>query len=332
MSALQVPGFDRPTALVAIGRAGVDLYPLQTGVGLEDVETFGKFLGGSPTNVAVAAARLGHTAAVVTGVGDDPFGRYVRGEMSRLGVDDSHVSIVPGYLTPVTFCEVFPPDNFPLYFYRRPSAPDMQLVPENIPQGLVSQAEIIWFTLTGLSQEPSRSAHLTALAARQRRTHTVLDLDYRPALWADPADARTEVTRFLQGVTVVVGNIDECEIALGEADPERAADALLEAGVQIAVVKQGPGGTLAKTREERVEIPATATTVVNGLGAGDAFGGALCHGLLRGWSLHRTILAASAAGAIVASRLECSTAMPTERELLAVVDGGMVPDQVERSR
>jgi len=319
-----------PPAVVTMGRSGVDLYPLQTGVGLEDVETFGKFLGGSPTNVAVAAARLGHGAAVLTGVGDDPFGRYVRREMVRLGVDDLHVRVVPGYATPVTFCEIFPPDDFPLYFYRRPSAPDMQLRAEDVPAALVRDAAVMWFSGTGLSQEPSRAAQLAALDARAGRPHTVLDLDYRPALWASPEEARAQVRGFLPGVTVAVGNRDECDLAVGERDPDRAADALLDAGVELAVVKQGPAGTLAKTRAERVEVPALRTTVVNGLGAGDAFGGALCHGLLRGWSLHRTITAASAAGAIVASRLECSTAMPTEGEILAVIDEGAAPHTVER--
>lgn len=316
--------------VVTMGRSGVDLYPLQTGVGLEDVGTFGKFLGGSPTNVAVAAARLGNDVAVLTGVGDDPFGRYVRREMVRLGVDDAHVRVVPGLATPVTFCELFPPDHFPLYFYRLPSAPDLELRPEDVPAGVVRDADVMWFSLTGLSREPSASAHAAALAARAGRTHTILDLDYRPTLWDVPERAGVEAARFLPGVTVAVGNRQECLVAVGESDPERAADALLDAGVALAVVKQGPAGTLAKTRDERVYVPATSTTVVNGLGAGDAFGGALCHGLVRGWSLHRTILAASAAGAIVASRLECSTAMPTEAEVLAVIDGGAHPHEVER--
>ena len=108
-------------------------------------------------------------------------------------------------------------------------------------------------------------------------------------------------------------------MAVGESDPDRAAHALLDAGVQLAVVKQGPKGTLAMTREERVEVAPTPIDVTNGLGAGDSFGGSLCHGLLEGWSLAETIQAASAAGALVATRLECSTAMPSEPELIAMM-------------
>jgi 5-dehydro-2-deoxygluconokinase len=299
----------------------VDIYPLQTGVGLEDVETFGKFLGGSPTNVAVAAARLGHPSAVVTGVGHDSFGRFVRREMVRLGVRDDYVITTPQFATPVTFCEIFPPDNFPLYFYRQPSAPDLQLRAEDLPRDAIRAAKLFWVSVTGLSEEPSRAAHHAALAVRDRARHTVLDLDYRPMFWASAAEASAQVRACLEKVTVAVGNREECEIAVGETEPDRAADALLEAGVEIAIVKQGPRGTLAKTRDERVVVAPTPIDVVNGLGAGDAFGGSLCHGLLSGWSLERIVAGASAAGAIVASRLECSTAMPTADEVEAVLAG-----------
>ncbi|HMO10577.1 MAG TPA: 5-dehydro-2-deoxygluconokinase, partial [Actinotalea sp.] len=275
-----------------MGRSGVDLYPLQTGVHLEDVTTFGKFLGGSPTNVAVATARLGHTAAVLTGVGDDPFGRFVRRAIRDYGVDDSHVVVVPDLHTPVTFCEIFPPDSFPLRFYRAPSAPDLRLRPEHVPADLVRAARVFWLTASGLSVEPSRTAHLTALAARSGGT-TILDLDYRPMFWDSPRHAHDEVAAVLGSVDVAVGNAEECFVAVGETDPDRAADALLAAGVSLAVVKQGPAGVLAKTRSEREFVPATPVAVVNGLGAGDGFGGALCHGLVEGWPLRRTLEFAS---------------------------------------
>jgi 5-dehydro-2-deoxygluconokinase len=323
--------------VVTIGRSGVDIYPLQTGVGLEDVETFGKFLGGSPTNVAIAAARLGHSAAVLTGVGDDSFGRFVRREMVRLGVTDDFVITSPDFATPVTFCEIFPPDNFPLYFYRQPSAPDMQLRVTDMPLDVIQAAKLFWMSVTGLSQEPSRSAHHAALAARDLAPNTVLDLDYRPMFWSSATEATEQVRKCLGQFTVAVGNREECEVAVGETEPDRAADALLEAGVEIAIVKQGPKGTLAKTRDERVVVAPFPIDVVNGLGAGDAFGGTVCHGLLSGWSLQRIIAGASAAGAIVASRLECSTAMPTAEEVEGVLAGTSVADlnnaqRKERSR
>jgi 5-dehydro-2-deoxygluconokinase len=304
-------GFD----LVSMGRTGVDIYPLEHGVGLEDVRTFQKFLGGSATNVAVAAARYGRRAALVTRTGLDPFGRYVRLEAERLGVDPRFIMAGEGPPTPVTFCEVFPPDDFPLYFYRYPTAPDLQIEATDLPMQEIRDAEVFWATVTGLSQEPSRAAHFAAWDARARRRHTILDLDYRPMFWSDPREATEQVGKALEHVTVAVGNREECHVAVGETDPQRAADALLDRGLELAIVKQGPKGVLAATAEERVEVPPYPVTVVNGLGAGDAFGGALVHGLLAGWDLRRVLQVANVAGALVASRLECSTAMPTESEI-----------------
>jgi 5-dehydro-2-deoxygluconokinase len=301
--------------VITIGRVGVDLYPLQSGAHLQDVQTFGKFLGGSPTNVAVAAARLGRRSAVITRTGQDPFGTFIHQALGDLGVDDRFVSAVDGLPTPITFCEIFPPDDFPLYFYRYPAAPDLQIHESEIDLDAVRSASIFWSTVTGLSAEPSRSAHFAAWEARGRAPLTILDLDYRPTFWDDPGEAHAQVDRALSMVTIAVGNRDECEVAVDETDPGRAADALLDKGIELAIVKMGPKGVLARTRDERVEVAPFPIKVVNGLGAGDAFGGALCHGLLAGWPLERVLRFANVAGAIVASRLECSTAMPTSPEV-----------------
>jgi 5-dehydro-2-deoxygluconokinase len=314
----------RDFEVIAMGRVGVDIYPLQTGVGLEDVTSFGKFLGGSATNVAVAAARHGRRTAVITRVGRDPFGRYIHRALGELGVDDRFVSAVDGLPTPVTFCEIFPPDDFPLYFYRQPTAPDLMIEPGELDLDAITNAGVFWATVTGLSQDPSNTAHHTAWQARGRRPLTVLDLDYRPMFWDSPAEATAAVQEALPHVSVAVGNLTECEIAVGETDPDAAADALLAAGVSLAVVKMGPAGVLAKTAKESVTKRPTDVEVVNGLGAGDGFGGALCHGLLHGWPLDRIIGFANAAGAIVASRLECSTAMPTTAEVEKVLEAGRV--------
>lgn len=298
-----------------MGRSGVDIYPLQVGRHLEDVESFTKFVGGSPTNVAVAAARLGRATALVTGVGDDPFGRYVRRELDAFGVDTSMVVTISGAPTPVTFCEMFPPDDFPIYFYRHPATPDLQLRPQDLDLDAIAVADLFWVSVTGLSAEPSRAAHHAALNRRARRRFTVLDLDYRPTLWTSEANATAEVARVLGSVDVVVGNAEECRVATGTEDPNAAADALLAAGVDLAIVKQGPAGVLAATATQRLRVPAFPIEVVNGLGAGDGFGGALCHGLLSGWPLPEVIAFAGAAGAIVAGRLGCSVAMPTAQEV-----------------
>ncbi|MER5822783.1 5-dehydro-2-deoxygluconokinase [Streptomyces mirabilis] len=317
--------------LITMGRIGVDLYPLQTGVPLAQVTSFGKFLGGSATNVAVAASRLGRRTAVITRTGDDPFGAYLHEALRGFGVDDRWVTPVVGLPTPVTFCEIFPPDDFPLYFYRQPKAPDLEIDAHDLDLDAVREARIFWVTGTGLSEEPSRTATLAALAHRAKSATTVFDLDWRPMFWKSTAgntpedSARAFYAEALRHTTVAVGNLDEVEIATGVREPHAAAEALLDAGVELAVVKQGPKGVLAVHRDgTSAEVPPLPVTVLNGLGAGDAFGGSLCHGLLAGWDLERIMRHANAAGAIVASRLECSSAMPTPDEVEDALMAGAV--------
>jgi len=307
---------DTPEVLT-MGRISVDVYPLQTGVSLRQVTTFGKYLGGSPSNVAVAAARYGRRSAVITRTGADPFGEFLHDALRGFGVDDRYVTAVPGVPTPVVFCEIFPPDDFPLYFYRDALAPDMRIRADELDLDAVRDADVFWVTVTGLSQEPSRAATLAALRARGRHGITVLDLDYRPTFWDSRDEARRWVQEALPYATVAVGNIDECDTAVGVREPRAAAKALHAAGVELAVVKQGPAGVLASNDVEEVEVPPAPVEVVNGLGAGDAFGGALCHSLLSAWDLERAMRFCNAAGAIVAGRLACADAMPTAAEVEA---------------
>jgi 5-dehydro-2-deoxygluconokinase len=302
--------------LITMGRVGVDLYPEQLDTPLADVATFAKSLGGSATNVAVAAARLGARAAVITKVGDDPFGPYVRRALRDFGVDDRFVGTDPTLRTPIVFCEIHPPDDFPLLFYREPTAPDMMVSVDDLHLDAIRAARVFWTTGTGLSAEPSRAATLAALAARPAGAITVHDLDHRPMFWADESEATTYARQALAHATVAVGNRDEVAVAVGTRDPHEASAALLELGVELAIVKQGPAGVLARTRERVVEVPpVTHLGVVNGLGAGDAFGGALVHGLLAGWDVERTLRLANAAGAYVASKLACADDMPALADL-----------------
>ncbi|MEP7020570.1 MAG: 5-dehydro-2-deoxygluconokinase [Pseudonocardiales bacterium] len=311
---------------LTVGRVGVDLYPEQSGVPLSQVSTFAKSLGGTATNVAVGAARLGRRSAVLTKVGPDDFGGYVRDALAGFGVDPSFVGTSPDLLTPVVFCALDPPEDPPLLFYRLPTAPDLTLTAEDVPWDLVAEVPLLWVTGTGVSVEPARQTQLDILAHRGRPDSaagrwTVLDLDWRAMFWASPEDARHEYGRLLENVTVAVGNRAEVEVAVGTSDPEQAARRLLERGVQIALVKRGAQGVLVATADGMTTVPAQRIKVVCGLGAGDAFGGALIHGLLSGWDPVRCAEYANAAGAIVASRLACADAMPTIDELEAMVSG-----------
>ena len=305
--------------VIAMGRLGVDLYPLQSGVPLGSVTSFGRFLGGSAANVAVAVARHGRRTALISRTGADDFGRYLREELERLGVSSEYVSTVDTLPTPLTFCEIHPPDHFPITFYRYPKAPDMEIRPEELDEEAVGGAALFWITTTGLSDEPSRSAHHEALHMRDGAGPTILDLDYRESFWDSVAEARGEIAKVLPTVNTVVGNLAECEVAVGESDPVRVGEALLERGPKTAIVKLGPEGVLGFDSTGQVLVPPVEVEVVNGLGAGDAFGGALCHGLLDDWPLEQTLEFANTAGAIVAARLECSTAMPHTDEVLAAM-------------
>jgi 5-dehydro-2-deoxygluconokinase len=288
--------------VLTIGRVSVDLYPEQLGVPLAEVRTFRKMLGGSPTNVAVAAARLGRRTAVLTKVGTDGFGDYVRAALGEFGVDASLVGTDATLRTPLAFCEIHPPDDFPLLFYREPSAPDLQLTDADLAAAPVEEVPLLWATGTGLSVEPSRSTTLAALKRRGRRAHTVFDLDFRPMLWdEDPMPFYREAASY---ATVLVGNREEWAV-LGDAP----------ADIDLAIEKRGPEGVRGTRGGETVIVPPIEVEVINGLGAGDAFGGALCHGLLAGWELEQLLRFANAAGALVASRLGCADEMPSLAEV-----------------
>jgi 5-dehydro-2-deoxygluconokinase len=306
---------DNVFELLAIGRVGVDLYPSEIGLPLSKVKSFEKFLGGSPTNVAVAVSRYGHSSAVITRVGDDGFGDYVRSALRDFGVENRYVGTDPVLRTPLVFPEIYPPDNFPLLFYREPKAPDMNLTVEDLDMEAIRLADIFWTTGTGLSDEPSRTATFAALEERERRQHTIHDLDYRSSLWFSPEDAGRYQRRALDLASVAVGNQEECAVAVGPGTPEQQAARLLDLGLELAIVKMGPQGAVVAWSDGTARVAPYEVDVISGLGAGDAFGGAVCHGLLLGWDPVPMLQFANAAGAYVATQLACADAMPTEEEV-----------------
>ena len=309
--------------VLTLGRVGVDLYPPEIGLPLSQVKSFDKFLGGSPTNVAVAASRYGHSSAVITRVGDDGFGEYVRVALRGFGVDDRYVGTDPVLRTPLVFPEIYPPDHFPLLFYREPKAPDMNIAVDDLDFDAIRLAEIFWTTGTGLSDEPSRSATFAALEERGRKEHTIHDLDYRPSFWSSPQEAGRYQRFALDYATVAVGNQEECAIVVGSGTPEQQAARLLDLGLDLAVVKMGPAGVLMAWPGNTERVAPLDVDVVNGLGAGDAFGGALCHGLLVGWDPVAILHFANAAGAFVAARLACADAMPDEQQVRELMNDAL---------
>ena len=288
-----------------MGRVGVDLYPNELRTPLRDVRTFTRYVGGFAGNVATGLARLGVRTAIVSRVGDEGHGEFVRTFLVREGVDTRFLAVDPYWQTPPTFCEVWPPDDFPLTFYRKPTAPDWQLSRDDFDGDVVAAAPLLFATGTALAQSPSRETTLEAL--RAHRGTTVFDLDWRPTLW-DDADAYAPLAREAAAAAdVVVGNEDELAAAALTERPRRL------------VLKRGGRGASVYDDGEETDVPVHPVEVVNGLGAGDAFAAALGHALLRGMSLADGVRRGSVAGALVATQLACSEAMPTLAELEAAL-------------
>lgn len=307
--------------VLSVGRVSVDLYAKEVNAGFDSHQSFTKSVGGSPTNVAVACARLGLAAALATKVGDDEFGQYVINRLNQFGVDTSFVGIQEQAQTPLAFAALTPPETPTVVFYRGEAAPDTSLTTASVSEEQIKQVKILWISQTSLSQGTTSATCLKWMAMRDKGSHTILDLDYRQKLWASKQEARAMATRAISLASIVVGNLEECEVALGTKDPNEAADMLLAQGVALAVIKLGAEGVLLKSASQKVIIPSHPIEVVCGLGAGDAFGGALCYGLLAGWELEKIGAFANVAGALVATRLTCADAMPTVSEIESVLQG-----------
>ncbi len=310
--------------LLTVGRISIDLYCDEIGADWHAARSFHKAVGGSPTNVAIAAARLGHRTAVYTKVGEDPFGAVARGQLEDMGVDTSYVGVEPGTVTPLAFAVLDPPEDPQLLFRREPPAPDIQLRAGEVPERVVREADAFWVSASALSQEPTGNTVEAMLRVRARRPLTFLDLDYRPTFWSSRAEASARIGAAVGHATVAVGNREECAVAVGSDDPHEAARRLRAAGVELAVVKLGGDGVLLCDDDGERTVAPAPVEVVCGLGAGDAFGGALSHGLLSGFSHERAVVFANAAGAIVASRLLCSEAMPFRHEVVELAGASFI--------
>ncbi len=287
-----------------MGRVGIDLYPNQLRTPLRAVRTYTRFVGGFAGNVATGLARLGVRTAILSRVGAEGHGEFVREFLSAEGIDVSYLRTDPRWPTPPTFCEVWPPDSFPITFYRRPTCPDWQLTPEDFDTEAVAAAPLLFATGTGLAQSPSRETTLQTLA--DHHGTTVFDLDWRPTLWDRPEEYPGLAAEAATASEIVIGNEEEVEAA-GLTD------------VPVLVLKRGGLGAIVYEHGGEVEVPGFPIEVLNGLGAGDAFAAAVGHGLLRGLPLVEAVRRGVVAGALVAGELACSEAMPRLEELEAAL-------------
>ena len=308
--------------LITVGRISVDLFAEQINTSFSEPQTFHKSIGGSPTNVAVAAAKLGHKSAIITKVGVDPLGHYVVKKLQEFGVNTDFVKVAESGLTPVVLASQDPPEDPKIIFHRQPNAPDTQLTTTDIDSATLQAAKIFWVSACALSNGETAKSAITWLKERARKQESIIDLDYRPSFWPNVEAARAAAQEAISHCTIAIGNIAECQVALGISDPQAAADDLLNRGVRLAIVKMGGDGVLLATTDERIVIEPLSIKLVCGLGAGDAFGGALVHGLLSGWGLQEIGDFANAAGAYLASELMCADAMPTIETLDCFIKTG----------
>jgi 5-dehydro-2-deoxygluconokinase len=299
---------------IVIGRVGVDLTPATPRTTLAAADAFVRAVGGFAGNIGTGLARLGIGTAVISAVGDDGHGDHVRAFLAGEGIDVGPLRTRPGSRTQVAFFEVWPPEHFPVTFYRQAPAPETQLMAADFPAELLKAAPLVVVSGTLLAAEPARSTTFRLLedrrASRGRRSSstTILDLDWRPTLWAEPAAAPALMERAADLCDVLIGS--DAEFAATGLHPEVGSPL-----PSVVVLKHGPGGVSLISADGRRSLPGLEVAVLCGIGAGDALTAAFAAGLLRGLDPASAVERGNAAGAIVASRLMCSTAMPTPDEI-----------------
>lgn len=335
----------KPLDVITIGRSGVDLYGAQVGGRLEDMGSFEKYIGGSPTNMACGTARLGLKSGLITRVGDEHMGRFIREELVRHGVDVAGVKTDPERLTALVILGIRDEDRFPLIFYRENCA-DMALCEDDIDPDFVTSARAVVATGTHLSHPQTEAAVLKALnIARANGVQTALDIDYRPNLWGVAGHGEGE-SRFVESAKVtaklqstlhffdlIVGTEEEFHIAGGSTNTLEALRAVRAVSSATLVCKRGPMGAVAFTRDipesldEGEAGPGFLIEVFNVLGAGDGFMSGLIKGWLDGEAWPKALEYANACGALAVSRHGCTPAYPSLTELEFFLKRGVVrPD------
>lgn len=342
---------NRSLDVICLGRAAVDLYGQQTGGRLEDMQSFAKYLGGSSGNLAAGLARLGSRSSMLTRVGNEHMGRFVREQLAREGVDVSHVVTDPTRLTALVILGISDRNSFPHIFYREHCA-DMGIEADDLDAEYIGSSQALSITGTHLSTEQTYGVVMHAIElAKQAGTRVILDIDYRPVLWNLTAQGEGEarfvasdvVTDRIQSVLdacdILVGTEEEIHIAGGSTDTLEALRNIREISAATIVAKRGPIGCtvfedeIPAALDDGISVRGVEVEVLNTLGAGDAFLSGFLHGWLEGKSWEDCARYGNACGAIVVSRHGCTPAMPTKIELEDYLDRAAAvprPDKDER--
>jgi len=307
--------------LISVGRISLDFYANESNVGFKDVKTFSMSIGGSPTNVAISSARLGNNSAVATNIGRDAFTEYILGKLTEFKVDTRYVGIDESQFSPAVFAAMDDPFNPTIFFNRSPEAPDTKIKRDRITDAEIKSTKVFWVSACALATGETAKSIQDWLVTRSLSGHTVLDLDYRPSFWENESIAKSVTKRAIDSSNILVGNRKEFEVATGLTDPDQIRKNFLGQQINLVIVKLGENGVYLANKEESFIAKPIKVDVRCGLGAGDAFGGMLVHGLKNSWPLQKIGNYANAAGAIVASRLLCSDAMPTLNEVENLVKG-----------
>jgi 5-dehydro-2-deoxygluconokinase len=325
--------------LICMGRAAVDLYGEQVGARLEDQSSFARYLGGCPANIAVGSARLGLRAAMLSRVGDEQNGAFVRETLAAEGVDVSHLKTDPRRLTALVFLSIRDRETFPLLFYRHDCA-DMAIAAEDFDAHFIASAGALLVSGTHFSQPATAAVCERAVRLAKR---FVFDIDYRPVLWGLTAPglgeqrfvASKHVTAKLQSLIplahLVIGTEEEFHIAGGCEDTDEALRRLQALSQAVFVVKRGPLGCSVHAGGETIRAPGFPVEVFNILGAGDGFAAGFLSGWLRGLPLAECARRANACGALVVSRHGCAPAMPSREELEAFLSRDGWPRRLRES-
>lgn len=325
--------------VITMGRVSMDLFSQNIGLPFDQVKGFDTGIGGSPTNIAVGTCRLGLKSILLTAVGDDETGNFVRRYLADEGIDTQYIPIKPGTHTGLAIVAVQPPDKFPLVFYRDNPA-DIYLTIDDVNATPISDSQTILLSGTALSRGSCRDATLYAAAqAKQHQATVFMDLDLRPDQWTHPQAFQTNIAAILPQLDVVIGTEEEFYAALvqdatsimqGQAVTTAQANELItllqaqlarSEGPSTLVLKRGERGVSIYHKGEAViDVPGFPVEILNTVGAGDAFASGLLYGFLKGWSWYKSARMANACGAIVVTRHGCSNALPTEAEVLTFIE------------
>ena len=328
-----------PYDVLTFGRSSIDLYSNDIGAPFEEITSFGAFVGGSSTNIAVSCSRLSLHTALLTAIGNDQVGHFVMRFLNDEGIETSFIPTVDGR-TSAVILGIEPPDRFPLVYYRN-NAADLEITIDHVLATGLDQFRVIVLSGNALSRDPSKTSTLFAAEqAHQLGVPLFLDLDFRADQWFDPRAYGVMVRALLPKIKVVIGTEEEVlaaslqdssqltikhqQISAPEisGNIDTAIEKILDAGVEVLIVKRGADGcSVFLQGESEMKVPGFPVEVLNVLGAGDAFAGGFTYGYLQGWDWHKASRMGNACGAIVVTRHGCANFMPTLDEVLAFVEG-----------